>query len=1010
MSKSVAYLFLLLCAVGSSSGIEPPKTAGERPIDLFDIGAASFTNFSPRDGLPESVTAAICTDSDGFVWVATPSGVLRYDGRRWVASDDPVMSNSVASLWRDHAGTLWAAFRDKGLAHHDAAGWHAEDRSTGLPSLQIRRFNETQEADGTQMLWALTWDQGLMQHRDGRWQLDPDNAQLPHSPVLSMAQTHRIGGIERVWVGTGSEGLWFRERGAGWRQFRSAGFDPGQVEYLLSTERAGHEELWISVFGAGLWRLTDEGMRSWTKESGDLPTNDLYDTAETPLPNGDRAIWVATRSGLVRIHDDHAVVFDRRHGLPSDVIRSLGAWRSPNGAQVLWLATESGVSRTIIGANQWSTASLMGSHGTGVFAVLIEPDARGGERLWVGSSDEGIGLFEQGKWRTFSRANGALPSAGVRMIAAAADERGKRTLWAGLSYGHLLRVREGPVFEPMEVPWEKRPGEAVLDVLAREEYGRYEQWFGTRQSGIYRRRDNRWTAFRPDNVVGQWRIDKLVEQIDAAGHSWLWATTNQGLARFDGVRWTLLGRDAGLPDVDLIGANLIDDAGHRSILWVGTSNAGIARIDVSNPALPRVLPNDIPAPPDITAYSALRDSAGRIYICTNNGVQQLTPGAAGYTSRVFTREDGMVHDECNTNGQFLDAHDRFWTGTLGGLTVYDPQRGMDDAQPKVLRITDMRIAGRQVRGDELYVEPSARDVRIEFALLSWQRESESRFRTQLVGYDVEPDTWSAQNSRTFNALPPGHYVLRVEARDYAGNLSAPVELPIEMAAMWWQRGWTYVLIAAGALLLGYALVLWRTRALEAQRSELELRIASRTMELQDANARLLELSYKDALTGLANRRSLLERLDQNPRAAESAARTALIFVDVDHFKDYNDHFGHPAGDEALRGVAAVMRRCAPPDALVARYGGEEFACLMPRTSTEQAVAVAERVRMEVAASDVVVPGSTVVNRVTISAGVASAVLANSSDAHSLLRNADLVLYQAKREGRNRVCAIVDEPS
>jgi diguanylate cyclase (GGDEF)-like protein len=1008
MSKSVAFLFLLLCAVGSSSGTEPPRTAGERPLDLFDLGAPSFTNFSPRDGLPESVTVAVRTDSDGFVWVAAPSGVLRYDGRRWVASDDPAMSNSVDSLWRDHAGTLWAAFRDHGLAHNDAAGWHVENRGTGLPSVQIRRFAETQEADGTQMLWALTWDQGLMQHREGRWQLDPDNAQLPHGAILSMAQTHRIGGSERVWVGSGNEGLWFREHGAGWRQFRSGEFDSAQIEYLLPTEHAGREELWISVFGSGLWRLTDAGLRSWTKQSGDLPTNDLYDIAETSLPNGDSTIWVASRSGLVRIHDEHAVVFDRRHGLRSDVIRGLGAWRSPNGEQVLWLATESGVSRTIIGANQWSTASLMGSHGTGVFAALIEPDAHGGERLWVGSSDEGIGLFEQGRWRTFTQANGALPDSGVRTIAAADDEHGKRTLWVGLRYGHLLRVRDGPKFEPMSVPWEKHPDEAVLDVLARESDGRFEQWFATRQSGIYRWRDNRWTAYRPESVIGQWRIDKLVEQIDVAGRSWLWATTNQGLARFDGEHWTLLGHDAGLPDTDLLGANLIDDASSKPILWVGTTNAGIARIDVSDPTHPSVLRNDLPAPPDLTAYSALRDSAGRIYICTNNGVQQLVPGAAGYTSRVFTRKEGMVHDECNTNGQFVDAHDRFWTGTLGGLTVYDPQRAMDDAQPKALKITDIRVDGKPVRGGELHIEPSARNVRIEFALLSWQRESESRFRTQLVGYDAEPDAWSTQNSRGFNALPPGRYTLRVEARDYAGNLSAPVELPIEIAAMWWQRGWVYALFAAGALLLGYVLVQWRTRALEAQRRDLRLRVAARTVELQEANARLLELSYKDALTGLANRRSLLDMLDQNPRAAERTARTALIFVDVDHFKDYNDRFGHPAGDEALRGIAAVMHRCMPPDALIARYGGEEFACLLPRTNTQQAVALAERVRTEVAGYDVVVPGSAAVNRVTISAGVASAVLANSGDAHRLLRDADMALYQAKREGRNKVCKFVDE--
>ncbi len=1010
MFRFAVFMALLLWVADPSSGSEPSALSAPRPLNLFDLGAPAFTNFSPRDGLPNTVTVSTQVDREGFVWVASPAGVYRYDGRRWVASEDPGMANSAVSLWLDQQGTLWAAFRDHGLAHYDGAHWHVEDSSTGLPSQQLRRFGETRDADGKATLWALTWDQGLMLHRDGRWVFDAGNAQLPHSSILTMAQTRHIGGHERMWVGGGNEGLWFREKEAdghdgAWQHFRSPDFDPAQVEFLLTTEHAGHEELWISVFTSGMWRLTDEGMRKWTKESGDLPTNDVYDIAETPLPDGDRAIWVSSRAGLVRIHEDHALVFDRRYGLPSNVVRGLSAWRSPNGDEVLWLATESGVSRTIIGANQWLTASLMGAHATGVFAELIEPDRHGDERLWVGASDDGIGLFEQGRWRYFTHANGELPSSDVRMIAAEADDQGQRTLWIGLRFGHLLRAHDGPVFERVDTPWATHTGEAVLSMLARKMDGRYEQWFGTRQSGIYRRRDGQWTAFRPENAVGQWRIIKLLEVIDAGGRSWLWATTNQGLARFDDEHWTLLGREAGLPDTDLSGASLIDDAQGRPILWVGSTNAGIVRIDIGDPLHPSVLPADLPPPPDLSAYSALRDSAGRIYICTNNGVQQLTPKAGGYASHVFTRKDGMVHDECNTNAQFIDAHDRYWTGTLGGLTVYDPQRATDDAQPKPLKLTDVRIDGESVDHDAVHIEPSARDVSIEFALLSWQREGESRFRTQLLGYDAAPGAWSTQDSRRFNALPPGRYVLRIEAKDYAGNPSTPIKLPIEMAAKWWQEAWARFMFAAVVLLLGYAIVQWRTRALNAQRHDLELRVAARTTELNDANERLLELSYMDALTGLANRRRLLETLDQGPRDMQGGGPTALIFVDVDYFKDYNDRYGHPAGDEALRAVAATMRRCAPPEALVARYGGEEFACLWPQADAAQGIALAERIREAVAACDITIPGSALTQRVTISAGVAGAILSNSADAHLLLRDADMALYQAKHHGRNRVRAL-----
>ena len=459
-----------------------------------------------------------------------------------------------------------------------------------------------------------------------------------------------------------------------------------------------------------------------------------------------------------------------------------------------------------------------------------------------------------------------------------------------------------------------------------------------------------------------------------------------------------------MPDTDLLGAQLIEDARHRKVLWVGSTSAGIVRVDVGDPEHPVVLPDDLPAPPDPTAYTAVADSAGRIYVCTNNGVQVLVPQGERYSSQVFTRKDGLIHDECNTNAAFVDARDRYWAGMLGGLTVHDPADERADTTPKALRIVDVRIDGVPVEGSRLDVPPGAREVDVAFALLSWQRESESRFRTQLVGYEAAPGPWSAQNARSFSALPPGHYVLRVEGRDYAGNPSAPAELAVDVEASWWQTASAKIALAGGLVLLGYALTVLRLRTLKAQRRALEQAVAVRTAELNAANARLVELSYVDALSGLANRRRLLEALDPEQRA-DAPAHTTLIFVDVDYFKEYNDSHGHPAGDEALRTVAATLRRCAPPEVLVARYGGEEFACLWHDAGVDAGIALAERIRAAVAAQSVEVPGTHVTTRLTISAGVASAVVRTMDDAHRLLRDADMALYRAKREGRNRVASV-----
>ncbi|MDR3385944.1 MAG: diguanylate cyclase [Rudaea sp.] len=987
---------LLLLA---SPGYAQTQTAQPaRPIDLSALGAPAFTTFSTRDGVPDEVIIDLQTDRDGFVWLASSQGLARYDGQHWNADDAPAIKGVLGEFFVDHAGTLWVAFRDRGLARFDGRQWHFEDFA-GSSHASARALDETVDPAGHFELWAATFGAGVLLRDHGHWVPAPGNSQLP-AMATCVIRTHTIGGRERIWVGTGAEGLWYREDGD-WQRFRDPRFDAAQIEYLLTATHAGHEELWISTFGSGLWRLDGNGLRAWTVASGDVPSNDFYTLAQSHPPDGDRDIWAASRAGLVRVHNDRAEAFDRSYGLPSDVVRGLNVWRSPDGYDVLWLATEGGVARTIIGANPWKTASLMGARGSGVFGVIVEPDGSGGERLWVASSADGLGLYEHAQWRIFTPSNSALAQTDLRFIKHAPDELGEPALWIGMENGGLQRVREGPRFESIAVPWKLGSGQAVTDVLGREFDGRHEQWFATRASGLYRRREGKWTSFHPDGS-GSDRITALAEQIDTSGRSWLWATAVGGLLRFDGTHADMIGRESGIPDDILIGITLLPDARGRQILWIGTANHGILRVDASDPRHPVVLAADLPPAPDPFVYGAQRDSTGHIYICTNNGVQKLTPTPGGYESRSFARRDGMVHDECNTNAQMIDAHDRFWTGTLGGLTVFDPAREVRDQQSKPLKLTDVRIGDTLVDGMPVRVPPSQHDLRIGFALLSWRDESASSFRTQLVGYEPVPGAWSAQNFRSFNSLPPGDYTLRVEARDYAGNASTPLQVPISILPEWWQQGWARLALAAAALAFAYVLLQWRTRRYKAQQRQLEKLVSMRTAELHDANARLVELSYKDALTGLANRRRLLETLDATPDIGYAAPATALIFVDVDHFKAYNDRHGHPAGDEALRSVAAALRACAPANALLARYGGEEFACLLPATEAARARAIAEQFRAAVEACQVPIPGTDDFNRVTISAGVAVGVIASNTDAHRLLRDADIALYQAKRDGRNCV--------
>ena len=183
---------------------------------------------------------------------------------------------------------------------------------------------------------------------------------------------------------------------------------------------------------------------------------------------------------------------------------------------------------------------------------------------------------------------------------------------------------------------------------------------------------------------------------------------------------------------------------------------------------------------------------------------------------------------------------------------------------------------------------------------------------------------------------------------------------------------------------------------------LERKVAERTEALADANRRLEVLSITDPLTELANRRRLTEVLDAEWRRAVQTHRSiAVAMIDIDQFKPYNDHYGHPAGDKCLRMVAETLRGYVRDTDLVARYGGEEFAVILPGADITAAYTVAERMRAGVAGLRAPHERADA-GYVTVSIGVSARAAAEDATPQHLIDAADERLYQAKHGGRNRV--------
>ncbi|HDS1681992.1 TPA: GGDEF domain-containing protein [Pseudomonas putida] len=224
----------------------------------------------------------------------------------------------------------------------------------------------------------------------------------------------------------------------------------------------------------------------------------------------------------------------------------------------------------------------------------------------------------------------------------------------------------------------------------------------------------------------------------------------------------------------------------------------------------------------------------------------------------------------------------------------------------------------------------------------------------------------------------------------------------EALAAWQFEAMLSLLVVSGLLALTGAIGGLLIRAMR-RRVAVEGELRAAQQQLLDSNQQLERQAMHDALTGLANRRCFDEVLaEEIQRARRNGTTLSLLMIDIDHFKRYNDSYGHPAGDACLQQVAYLLSTCIRrPGDLLARYGGEEMAIILPATNSDGAVAVA-RLIIERLALEPIAHQDSPFRQVTASIGIASAAGTATESWLSLLERADQALYTAKETGRNRL--------
>lgn len=948
--KRVLILILAMLAAARVLAIAPSRA----------LTQARMTVWTSEDGLPQNTIDVIVQTRDGYLWIGTEEGLVRFDGVRFVVSDrqtaPALRSAFISSLHEGPDGTLWIGTYGGGMArlrNNRIEAFHPE-------LLGADRIREMHVMPDGSMLVATAGGGLLEIHGDA----------VKRYTMRDGLPTDRIWAIED----DGSGGVWIATHGGGvvhWPDVRRhiAGLPN---EYARTLLRDGDGTLWIGTDGGGLaiWRNgTIE--RVITTRDG-LPS-DLIRSLHRDL---DGSLWIGTDSGLARWNGTRAEALGVAEGLPSPIVRTLVEDRERS----LWVGTTGGLVR-LSDTRFLSFTRKEGLPVDGMRAIVQERSGR----IWVGT--EGGGLCEVGaaRVRCTSKADG-MPHDTVYALA----ESGDGSLWVGTDGGGVVRVRDGRVIEKIHGLPNDRV-RALVEMPDRTLWVSTSAGLGFIRDGVMNHvpelddRQLRPLLALPDGDLlagtdgaGLWRVHE--------GHATRIAGTGRGL-HSDRVFSLVLDADGGA-------------------VWIGTSGGGLARLELANGTVRSLTRND-GLFDDVVFQIVDTGGGGDLWLTSNRGLYRVPrdrvlaamQGTKLDGGTVYGTTDGMPSAECNaaSPSAIRTSDGRLWAATARGVAVIDPRVNLRNTITPPVHVEEVLIDGVAAPPGAVRVPPGTQRLELRYTAPSLRAPERVRFRYMLEGYDrawVDADTNRVAH---YTRLDPGDYTFRVTATNEDGiRSSGDARLAVSIAPQWYETWWARLL---GLALLAAALwgaVRLRTAALRARKNaelaQLAAELEDTNRQLAVANVRLRTLSYIDGLTGVANRRRFDEALEEACAvAAEQGEPLSLILLDLDHFKQLNDTQGHQNGDEALRTLASLLQETTETrGGLAARFGGEEFAWLLPGLDLESAKAEAETLRLQVRHH----------SPITASLGVACTSAASTPLA--LLAAADAALYRAKEGGRDRV--------
>jgi len=725
---------------------------------------------------PGGAVNGIAQTADGYLWIATDRGLIRFDGFNF----RPVSFTSVAAasnvsilqLLTDAGGKLWIRPQGAGLVRQKDGKF--ENVSYGQDAITAL----SKDNHGGVLVSSI--GQGTFRFKaDDVQKLGPSSP-----PVISIAET----ADGKIWMGTLGDGLFFLRGGRATQL--NAGLPDRKINCLLAI---GSDELWVGT-DTGLYRGNGTGFRRLELPSflGNVQVLSL-------LRDRDSNIWVGTTRGLLRINGK-GISFSEENELRGDGgITVLFEDREGN----LWIGGARGLGRIRDSAfvTYSSVSDRRFEHNGPVF---VDPEGR----TWFAPAQGGLYVLQSGRVQPVTS---IPPSEVVYSISGRAD-----VVWAGRQRGGLtrLRFRNGAIASQSYI---EANGLAQNSAYAVYESRDGSVWAGTLNSGVSKFKDGHFTTYTTTKGLGSNTVSSILETRDGA----MWFATPTGLSSFSNGQWRTYTTVEGLPSPEV--NCLFEDS--SGTLWSGTS-AGLASFASSHFQVPN-------ESPDVLREQILgmaEDKSGRFWIATSHHVlrvprDKLLSGAVKAVDvHEYDQADGLESTEGVKRSRSVvsDSAGRIWFSLSSGLSVVNGSQINDDSVPALPHIEAITADDNTANLDaSVRIPPSPRRITFEYTGLSLAAPGRIRFRYLLEGFD---SSWSqpvAAREAVYTNLGPGSYRFRLVASNSEGLWNGPeTAIVLNVAPAYYQTYWFRLSCIAIFITLPWALYRWRVHRLKSQEKRL----------------------------------------------------------------------------------------------------------------------------------------------------------------------------------------------